>query len=128
MMRLWFLSYVRRSSTLPEAILSSVAHVVLIVLWVFATLPPAQVAEDSISNRIYYIPPPDKLPGRATAVHEVVHFVSLEGKGLGEDAGQGPRTQGSAPPTLGDGKVAGWSATRCSTRPRSLRRRRRRRV
>jgi hypothetical protein len=102
MMRLWFLSYVRRSSSLPEAILSSAAHVVVIALWVIATLPAAQVAEDSISNRLYYIPPPDKVPGGPAAVHEVVHFVSLAGKGLGDEAGQGPRTQGNATPTLAD--------------------------
>jgi hypothetical protein len=103
MMRLWFSSYVRRSSVLPEATLSGAAHVVVIALWVFATLPAIQVAEDSISNRLYYIPPPDKLPGGpAAAVHEVVHFVSVTGKGQGEEVGQGTRAQGNAAPSVAD--------------------------
>jgi len=102
MMRLWFLSYVRRASVLPEATFSSIAHVVVIALWVIATLPSSQVAEDSISNRLFYIPPPDKVPGGPAAVHEVVHFVSLAGKGLGDEAGQGPRAQGNAQPSPAD--------------------------
>jgi len=101
-MRLWFLSYVRRASVLPGATFSTIAHVVVIALWVIATLPSSQVAENSISNRLFYIPPPDKVPGGPAAVHEVVHFVSLTGKGLGDEAGQGPRAQGNAQPSLAD--------------------------
>jgi len=102
MMRLWFQSYVRRSSTLPETTFSSVFHIVVIALWVIATLPSSQVAENSISNRLVYIPPPDKVPGGPAAVHEVVHFVAFTGKGLGDEAGQGPRSQGNAQPSLAD--------------------------
>jgi len=102
MMRLWFLSYVRRASVLPGATFSTIAHIVVIALWIVATLPSSQVAENSISNRLFYIPPPDKVPGGPAAVHEVVHFVSLAGKGLGDEAGQGPRAQGNAQPSLAD--------------------------
>ncbi len=106
MMRLWFQSYVRRSSAFPQAIFSSIAHVVVIALWVIATLPSAEVADNSIANRLYYIPPPDKVPGAPNAVHEVVHFVTLADKAPGDEAGQGPRAQGNAAPSLAD-KAAG---------------------
>jgi hypothetical protein len=96
MMRLWVQSYSRPSTTVPVAAASGVVHAVVIAVWVVATLPSAQVAPDSIANRVYYIPPPDKAPGGAGATHEVVHFVSLAGASTGEGA---PRSAGDAPPT-----------------------------
>ena len=55
-------------------------HVVLIGSWVLGTLPPASMAEDSITNRVYYIPPPDRPPnpgGRG----EGVRYVELARRG-----------------------------------------------
>jgi protein TonB len=86
----------------PVAALSGVVHGVVIAMWVIATLPAAQVAPDSIANRVYYIPPPDKAPGGPAATHEVVHFVTLSGAPTGEGT---PRVAGNAPPTP-EAKVA----------------------
>jgi len=102
MMRLWVQSYARQSTVAPVAVLSAVAHVVVIAGWVLMTMPPAEMAPDSIANRVIYIPPPDKRPSGGT-VHEVVHYVAvgLDGPGTGE----GPRTMGDARPVTLDQTV-----------------------
>ncbi len=62
---------------------SAVAHVVTIAAWIVATLPVASLASDSIANRIFYIPPPDKPPAVAGSI-ETLRYVNLaEGLGLG---------------------------------------------
>jgi protein TonB len=103
MMRLWVQSYSRESTVAPIAAMSGVVHAVVIALWVVATLPAAQVAPDSIANRVYYIPPPDKVPGGPGTTHEVVHYVSLEGAPAGTGA---PRVAGDAPPVPAEIAVA----------------------
>ena len=99
MMRLWVQSYARQTSIAPEVTLSAAVHAVIIVLWVVATMPAANVAPESIANRVYYVPPPDKLPGGG-GPHEVVHYVSVGVNGLGE--GAGPRVMGNARPVTAD--------------------------
>jgi hypothetical protein len=50
---------------------------------VYATRPPESLPDESLSNRVYYIPPPDK-PARAFGSHESVHFIALaSGRGVG---------------------------------------------
>jgi hypothetical protein len=104
MMRLWMQSYARHDSAKAEAALSSVAHIIVIAVWVLATRPTTKVAPDSIANRVFYIPPPDKVPGGPER-HESVHFVTLTTQGLGEAAGQGPRLAGNAAPTPTDQSI-----------------------
>jgi hypothetical protein len=94
MMRLWVQSYARRTPIAPVVTLSAGVHVGIIALWVLATLPAPNVPRESLANRVYYIPPPDKLPGGG--VHEVVHFVSIGTAGTGD--GAGPRVMGNARP------------------------------
>jgi hypothetical protein len=101
MMRLWVQSYAKSTPVIPGAALSAVTHAVLIAGWVYTTLPAANVPEDSIANRVYYIPPPDKTPGERT-VREVVRYVEVTRPGLGFDTGDGPRMMGNARPVTPD--------------------------
>jgi len=86
MMRLWFLSYVRPSRIGGAAALSLVAHMLLVSLSVHATRPPDSMSFESLSNRVYYIPPPNKEPV-AFGSRESVQYVAL---GSGPGAGAGP--------------------------------------
>jgi protein TonB len=101
MMRLWVQSYEKRTSVAPVLTLSAGVHVGIIGLWVLATMPAANVPPDSIANRVYYIPPPDKVPGGQR--HEVVHYVSVGTGALLE--GAGPRTMGDARPVTANEAV-----------------------
>lgn len=98
MMRLWVQSYARQTSIAPVVTLSAGVHAAIIMAWVGATMPAANVSLESIANRVYYIPPPDKLPGGRT--HEVVHYVSVGVDGVGP--GAGPRVTGDARPITPD--------------------------
>ena len=83
MMRLWTESRTRSSAAaLPVAAMSVGVHAAVIGLWIAATLPPQSVGEDSIANRVYYIPPPDR-PGGAGGRGENVHYVEVSGAGSG---------------------------------------------
>jgi len=99
MMRLWVESYARRTPIAPVATLSAAAHAMIIAAWVVATLPASNVPPDSIANRVYYIPPPDKLPG-SSGTHEIVHFVSIDLGGVAD--GAGPRMMGNERPITVD--------------------------
>jgi len=93
MMRLWLNSYSKSEWAMPSAALSVVAHTVLIASWVVATLPDNGVADNSIANHAYFIPPPDRVRGQQQQ-HEGVHYVDLSRPGQG--TGDGPRTIGDA--------------------------------
>jgi hypothetical protein len=67
---------------------SAVAHALLVTGWIAATRPPSSMSLDSLANRVYYIPPPDK-PLRSMGSREAVHYIAL-GEGLG--VGPGPRS------------------------------------
>jgi len=102
MMRLWVNSYAKTTSLMTSAAtLSVVAHTIVIAAWVAATLPVAELPQDSFANRTYpkYQPPPDRRPGQA-GTRETVHYINLaqmEGPGSGD----GGRTMGDeAPSTL----------------------------
>lgn len=86
MMRLWKQSYSRPAPVGGAAAASTLVHLAVVAAWVAATRPAASMAADSIANRIFYIPPPDK-PARVAGSIETIHYVNLA-DGLG--AGPGP--------------------------------------
>ena len=81
MMRVWMISYARKPRLAGAGLLSAVAHSVLIAGWVVSTLPPATMDRDSVSNRIYYIPPPNRAP-RVHGTTEQIRYITLA-PGLG---------------------------------------------
>jgi len=96
MMRLWALSYSKSTPVVTSATLSVVAHAVVIVAWVVATMPSADMPQDSFANRVIYVPPPDRVPGQRGS-RETVHYIDLLKEGPG--TGDGPRTIGDTRPT-----------------------------
>ena len=60
MMRLWMLSYARPRPVRNAVVLSLVAHTLIIASWVEATRPLDSMPDESIANRLYYLPPPDR--------------------------------------------------------------------
>ena len=98
MMRLWANSYAKATPVVTSATLSVIAHAVIIGAWVVATLPVAELPQDSFANRTYpeYHPPPDRQPGQS-GTRETVHYIDLASReGLG--SGDGGRTMGDEPP------------------------------
>ncbi len=62
MMRLWVESYAAKTTAAStSALLSTVTHAVLIGLSVAGTQKAPGVPEESIANRVYYLPPPDRV-------------------------------------------------------------------
>jgi TonB family protein len=84
MMRLWTTSYSRRERAGAAGAASTAIHVLLIGVWVVATLPSASLPTDALTNRLYYIPPPNKPPPSRES-REVVHYVALD-----DALGRGP--------------------------------------
>jgi TonB family protein len=83
MMRLWTTSYARRERANVAGLVSVAAHAVLIGAWVAATRPSSSLPSDGLTNRLYYIPPPDK-PPPSRASREMVRYIALgDGRGLG---------------------------------------------
>jgi TonB family protein len=77
MMRLWVESYAAKSTAAgTSALLSTVTHAVLIGLSVIGTQKAVGVPEDSIANRVYYLPPPDRVPNQA-ARQEHVQWIAV---------------------------------------------------
>ena len=85
-MRLWMLSYARPRPVRNAAALSLVAHALLVAAWVEATRPLDSMPSESIANRLYYMPPPDKQVV-ARGSHESVHYFTLT---PGPELGPGP--------------------------------------
>jgi len=76
-------SYVRPVRLGGAAGLSFVAHALLIGTSVIATRAPLSLSRESLSNRAYYIPPPDK-PSHPMGSREAVHYITLTaGLGIG---------------------------------------------
>jgi outer membrane biosynthesis protein TonB len=86
MMRLWTTSYARRERANVAGAVSVATHVLVIAVWVAATLPVASLSPDALMNRLYYIPPPNKPPPSRQS-HEMVHYITLDD---GLDRGPGP--------------------------------------
>src|SRR5688572_31991250 len=77
MMRLWVESYAVKATTAStSAFLSTVTHAVLIGLSIYGTQKAAGVPEDSIANRVYYLPPPDRVPSQH-AQQERVQWIAV---------------------------------------------------
>jgi hypothetical protein len=83
MMRLWTTSYARRERSNAAGIVSTAVHAIVLGVWVFATMPTASLPSDGLTNRLYYIPPPNKPPPSRES-RESVRYITLdEGPGLG---------------------------------------------
>ena len=97
-MRSWL--YKNAKSVLAtSAAISLVTHGALITGWVMGTLPEAGLPSHSIANRVFYIPPPDRVPGQA-GQRERVHYIKTDLFGLG--TGEGNREMGNERPTSMD--------------------------
>jgi hypothetical protein len=76
MMRLWMTSYARPTASSHAGAISVIAHAVVIGAWVSGTLPSATMPRESLANRVYYIPPPDR-PSSPRGTNETVRYFSL---------------------------------------------------
>ncbi len=76
MMRLWKTSYAQRSAIGSSAVLSMVAHVVVIAAAITATANAPQRLKDAIEQRVEFLPPPDRVPDRS-GPSETLHFLAL---------------------------------------------------
>lgn len=79
-----------RASASIGAAVSTLAHVVLIGAWVVATLPALTPPPGEVSERVWYLPPPDPKPARAASI-ETIRYVELAPEGFG--AGVGPMVE-----------------------------------
>jgi periplasmic protein TonB len=93
-MRLWVHSYGPTTAATPSAIVSVAAHVVLFGAAAYGTGVKSRELAEEISQRIYYLPPPDRIAAR-DALRERIQYV---------DVGNGARVQGREGP---DGTPAG---------------------
>jgi outer membrane biosynthesis protein TonB len=84
MMRLWTTSYGRRERANAGGVVSVATHALLVAAWVVATMPVASLPSDALTNRLYYIPPPNK-PPPARESRETVRYVKLD-----DQSGRGP--------------------------------------
>ena len=79
-MRLWAQSYAHGSTFSSSAAISVAAHVVLFGAAAYGTASPTAFDPDtSAEERIYYLPPPDRLKGSIS--QEELHYVEL-GSGI----------------------------------------------
>jgi TonB family protein len=83
-MRLWLHSYTSTTTVAPSAVLSVAAHVVLIGAAVYGTGEQSRQLVEEISQRVYYLPPPDRMPS-SDALAERIQYV---------DVGNGARVRG----------------------------------
>jgi hypothetical protein len=104
MMRLWTNSYAKSAAALVgiSAIVSTMVHTGVIAAWIYATMPGEGLPSNSVSNRVYYIPPPDRSIG-SRPVRETVRYVDMAAQGAG--SGDGERKAGNAPPVVGDERL-----------------------
>jgi hypothetical protein len=98
MMRSWFAKNAKNVIA-TSAVISLVTHVTLITGWVFGTLPVPGLPSSGIANRVFYIPPPDRVPAQAGS-RERVHYIKVDVSGFG--TGEGTRQMGNERPTSKD--------------------------
>jgi protein TonB len=82
MMRLWVESYARSTPVSSSAVISVVTHALLIGAAVASTSRPADVDGDWIENRVYYLPPPNRMPSQEGS-RETVKYIELAPEGVG---------------------------------------------
>jgi hypothetical protein len=89
MMRLWRESYTKPAAflLLGSAGFSVVVHMGLISMAVLRTQPPAELPSDGLANRVYYIPPPDRVRSLLPA-GETIHYVAIAPSGIGLGLGK----------------------------------------
>lgn len=85
-MRLWRESYARTSAVSPSALVSIVAHAAIIAASVAGTRKAAGVPEESLANRVYYLPPPNRGIAQI-ATRETLRYFELAPEGLGSGLG-----------------------------------------
>lgn len=115
MMRLWAESYAKVPPAMPSAALSVIVHAALITGWVIATLPGEGVVPEKFENRVYYIPPPDRMPAQPGS-REAIHYIAMTPP-PGPGAGEGPHTVGDARPTAKLDETVGDRARDTVTAP-----------
>ena len=93
-MRLWLHSYTPATSVTPSAMLSVAAHAMLIGAAVVGTGKEARELAEEISQRVYYLPPPDRIPASEATIERIQYV----------DVGNGARILG---PESATGAAAG---------------------
>ena len=99
MMRLWVESYSRATAVSSSAVVSVVTHALLIGGAVASTSRPANVDPDWIENRVYYLPPPNRMPSQQ-ASGETIKYIELSPEGIGSGFGAGVGELGSDRPVI----------------------------
>jgi hypothetical protein len=90
------LSYAQPRRVRNAAALSLVAHALFVGSWVEATRPPDSMPDESIANRVYYMPPPDR-EMVARGSRESVHYFTLA---PGPSIGPGPAIADAQKPVI----------------------------
>lgn len=86
MMRLWLETYGKTSAVSQSAVLSVVTHAVIIFAAVSGTAKAPNVPEESIANRVFFMPPPDRVAGQRES-RETLRYFELAPEGLGAGLG-----------------------------------------
>lgn len=86
MMKLWRESYAKTSAVSPSALVSIIAHAALIAGAVAGTAKAPGVPEETLANRVYYIPPPDRGIGQR-ATREMLRYIEIAPEGIGAGLG-----------------------------------------
>lgn len=89
MLRLWLHTYAPTTAATPSAIVSVAAHAMLFGAAAYGTGVTARELAEEVSQRIYYLPPPDRVPA-SEALSERIQYV---------DVGNGARIKGLESPT-----------------------------
>jgi protein TonB len=87
MMRLWVESYSKSAPVSSSAVISVVAHALIIGAAIVSTNRPPNIEADWIENRAYYLPPPDRIPDQDGS-RETIKYVELAPEGVGAGFGQ----------------------------------------
>jgi len=86
MMRLWRESYGKTSAVSQSAIVSVIAHAAIIAAAVSGTQKAPGVPEETLANRVYFLPPPDRGIGQR-GTRETLRYFDLAPEGLGAGLG-----------------------------------------
>ena len=113
MMRLWRESYTKSAVILllGSASFSVAVHMGLITFAIFRTRPPSELPSDGIANRVYYIPPPDRVRSMPTP-GEVIHYIAVAPAALG--MGLGTAVQDASKPAVAEPSRAAGDVARDS--------------
>jgi protein TonB len=96
--RRWVESYSRSTRDGSSAVISIIAHALVVGAAVAATNRPANLETDWIANRVYYLPPPDNRPSQEGS-REKLAYIELAPEGTGSGFG---KTGDGADPIIKD--------------------------